>query len=193
MPGLGFALNLLGVWSKIRELLAAALDFALRHPWQTALAISLAYNGWQHHDRATLWRAVADYKRAIVAMKSAEADGRRAQIAANHVPAAISHTIAEQADAQAPDYFRRLATAAADHSVQPAGHCPIQPGSSVPGADRAGPGLHGPDPAAGVVCRPAGEDAQLVYAAGRAARMHQEALELIERGVAVPVKADPQP
>ena len=162
-------------------------DFLRANPWRAVALIALllaAYERWQH----VHWRNFG--QSVIAAQHKAAAD----QTAVNHEPARKSAAIAEKSDAEAPAYYRAVHAAADAHSVRlrtPAG--PLST-PDLPRADRAEPSLHGPaidpgQPSAELVCRPTVEDRWLVGAAARAAEMHQEALDLISEGVAIPAPA----
>lgn len=141
---------------------------------------------WIDGLNARLATATATITRMQDASKRAGID----QATVNQAPATIAGAIAGKSDHEAPAYYDRVRSAAAAAARL---RCPAaegQPrGADLPQPDPAEPGLHGPDPAAELVCRPAVEDRQLVAAAARAAEMHQQALDLIAAGVAVPAEA----
>ncbi len=168
---------LLGIGSWLKEAAGAALGWIVRWPWQFALIAALLVCGW-------LWHGRNEARDELAAIHAAQKQATAAQAAVNHEPARKSQAIAEKSDAEAPAYYADVRRAAADNSVRVRDPRPIS-GPDLPGADRSEPGIHGPDPAADLVCRPEVEDGQLVNAASRAAEMHQEALDLIDAGVAV--------
>jgi hypothetical protein len=64
------------------------------------------------------WRPRAEAaEKALKAVADAQPKAEAAQAAVNHQPAAITAAIAKEADAQTPDYLRRVASAAAAHTV----------------------------------------------------------------------------
>jgi hypothetical protein len=60
---------------------------------------------------------------ALKAVKEAQPKAEAAQAAVNQQPAIVTAAIAKEADAQTPDYLRRVATAAAAHAVPVGGLC----------------------------------------------------------------------
>jgi hypothetical protein len=170
--------------------LAAAIAAGIAIALALALAVQTArIDGflWIDGLSARLHKAEAVIAELPAAQKQAGID----QAAVNQAPAQIAAAIAKGSNHDAPAYYDRVRSAAdaAATRVQ----CPTatgQPGrADLPQPDPAQPGLHGPDPAAELVCRPAVEDGQLVAAAARAAEMHQQALDLIAAGVAVAADA----
>jgi hypothetical protein len=127
----------------------------------------------------------------IAKMEGASKQAGIAQAAVNRAPATIAAAIAKGSDHEAPAYYDRVGRAADAAAVRL--QCPADRGGAggadLPQPDPAQPGLHRPDSTAELVCRPAVEDRQLVAAAARAAEMHQQALDLIAAGVAVPAEA----
>ncbi|WJS97838.1 hypothetical protein [Novosphingobium humi] len=92
------------------------------------------------------WRGRAlDAEAALAAVKAAQPKAQAAQAAVNHQPAAITADIARQADAQTPDYLRRVADAAAGRALPVGGLC----GPKAPDGGPGGPGLPGTDHLAG--------------------------------------------
>jgi len=155
--------------------------------WATAsasrilLALLLAALAWGYwgHRSAAKWQRVA--QSTFAAQKAAS----EAQIAVNHAPAVQSAAIARKSNDEAPAYYDIARRAAAANAVRlrPAA-CP--PGAAdLPGTDTAIESVHGPDIAPALVCRSFVEDNQIVGAAARAAEMHQEALDLIDAGLAI--------
>jgi len=159
-----------------------ALSWAAENSTHMLVVATLAAAGWGYwgwHEKAK-WQKVA--RSAMVAQAAAA----RAQTTVNHAPAEKSAAIARKSDEETPAYYTAVSHAANLHAIRvwrPAG--PSSP-ADLPRADPVVEGVHGPDPAAELVCRPPHEDTQLVNAAGRAAEMHQEALDLIAEGAAVP-------
>lgn len=138
---------------------------------------------WIDGYRARLARA----ETTIAAMAAASRLATEQQVKVNQAPATIAGALAGKSNQDAPAYYDRVhraATAAAGL------RCPANQGSAggadLPQPDPAQPGIHRPAGSAELVCRPAVEDRQLVAAAARAAEMHQQALDLIAAGVAVP-------
>jgi hypothetical protein len=60
---------------------------------------------------------------ALAEVKAAQPKAEAAQAAENSKPAVVTATIAKEADAQTPDYLRRVASAAAAHAVPAGGLC----------------------------------------------------------------------
>lgn len=163
---------LAGSWLK------AASAFARRHPVEALLIASLAGNVW-------LWRSKAACEDAARAIPAATARATAAQAAVNHEPARVSGAIARESNATAPAYYAGVRRAAAAHAVRvPRPARPVGP-ADLPGTDPVEPGVHGPDAAADLVCRPAADDGQILDAAARGAKMRQEGLDLIAAGAAV--------
>lgn len=144
---------------------------------------------WIDGLNARLATATATVARLQDASKRAGID----QATVNQAPATIAGAIAGRSDHEAPAYYDRVHSAAAAAARL---RCPTAEGqprsADLPQPDPAQPGLHGADPTAELVCRPAVEDRQLVAAAARAAEMHSQALDLIAAGVAVPARAADQ-
>lgn len=70
------------------------------------------------------WRPRAQAaETALAEVKAAQPKAEAAQAAENNKPAAITGAIAKEADAQTPDYLRRVAVAAAAHAVPAGGLC----------------------------------------------------------------------
>ena len=92
------------------------------------------------------WQGRAlDAEAALAKVGAAQVTAQAAQAAVNHQLAAITADIARQADAQTPDYLRRVASAAAGRAL-PAGRlC----GAKAPDGGTSGPGLPGTDHVAG--------------------------------------------
>ncbi len=135
------------------------------------------------------WR-LESARQTIANTRAAQHQAAADQSAVNHQPAQASAAIARQSDAEAPAYYRAVAGAADAHRVRsPA--CPVG-GADLPGTDRPSPIDDGPASAPDLVSRPRAEDDQIVHAAARAAQMHQDALDLIAAGVAVPSPAEPE-
>jgi hypothetical protein len=163
---------ILGWLNKART---AFTGFVGRYPWQAAvIALSVAFL-WTLHGKHAAQAEVA-------AMKAASKQATAAQIAVNHEPAAKSQAIAEKSNAEAPAYYRAVHAAADANRVS--NPCVASP-ANLPGANPSVESVHGPALAPGMVSRPKADDDQLVEAASRAAKMHQEALDLIDAGVAI--------
>jgi hypothetical protein len=143
-----------------------------------AVLIGTTWLGWH---RADHWKAETERFAASVA--AARKTATTAQVAVNHAPAVKSGQIAENSNAQAPAYYAAVHAAADAHRVR--GAAGPARAADLSGADRAEPGVHGPDAAADMVSRPRIEDDQILAAAARGAEMHQEALDLISEGAAV--------
>lgn len=167
-----------GAFPAVIAALSALLGLIRRNPWQCAVVVLCALSLWFLHGRS-------DARDELAAIHAAQKSAATAQVTVNHEPARKSGAIARTSDDEAPAYYASVSRAAADHAVRvPSGHSISRP--DLPGADRSEQGVHGPSPAADLVCRPEADDAQIVTAAGRAAKMHQESLDLIASGVAVP-------
>jgi hypothetical protein len=70
------------------------------------------------------WRPRAQTaETALAEVKAAQPKAEAAQAAENSKPAVITGAIAKEADAQTPDYLRRVAVAAAAHAVPSVGLC----------------------------------------------------------------------
>jgi hypothetical protein len=169
---------LLGIGGWLKEAASAAFGWIRTNPL-LALVIGLGcLSAW-------LWHGWDKADQRIAQIEAAQKGAASAQVAANHVPAAKSQAIAEKSNAEAPAYYDGVRRAAADHAIRvPSGNSISRP--DLPGTDSAEQGIHGPAGSPDLVCRPGPDDSQLVTAAGRAAKMHQEALDLIAAGVAVP-------
>lgn len=102
-------------------------------------------------------------------------------------PSSDSSAAARRSDAQAPAYYASVAGAAAAHAGVVRGTCPASSvgNANLPGPDPVTPVNDGPAGAAVMVSRPKADDDLIVAAAGRAAKMHQDALDLIAAGDAV--------
>jgi len=152
------------------------------HLTLAALAVALLAVWYYRHESAKWQRVVSSME---VAQKKAAED----QAAVNHEPARVSQEIAEKSNAQGAAYHAdvRVAASRAAVRLRPPGGTVVP--SSVPGADTAEPGVHGPADPPALVCRPSIDDSQLIEAAARAAQMHQEALDMIAAGIATEAAA----
>lgn len=167
---------LLGIGSWLKDALRAAWDAICGHPREVIIIALCALSLWFLHGRQDARQELAD-------IRAAQKVAGQAQVAVNHEPARKSEEIARTSNAEAPAYYDSVRRAAAANSVRRT--CPVS-GPDLPRADSAEQGVHGPDAAAELVCRPAVEDSQIVTAAARGAEMRQEGLDLIALGVAVP-------
>ncbi len=190
-------LGLVGLlWSRLCSLFGIALTgataFVTRNPWQALVLAITAVCGvlvWRN-DRLADERDAAN--RTIAQIKATQKVATDNQIHINQLPAIKSAAIASQSDDEAPAYFAAVSAAADTHRsiVRPA-TCPVSP-ASVPSADPAVEGVHGPAVVAGMVARPKAEDDLIVAAAARAAQMRADAQGWIADGIAVPDDG-PQP
>ena len=181
MTGLVARFALGGILDRVTSPLKAAWGWITEsalHLALAALAVSLLAVWYYRHDAAKWQRVVASME---VAQKKAADD----QAAVNHEPAKRSAEIAEKSNAEAPAYYDTVHRAADAHAVRlrPTA-CPVST-PDLPGANPPVESLLGPDTSPPLVCRPAVEDSQIVGAAARAAEMHQEALDMVEQGIAV--------
>lgn len=174
-------------WSRLGGLFSALITWAGKNPWPALAALLLVGNVIQ---LVIHKRDLAQAAAIALAQKGATA----AQIKVNQVPAIISAAIARQSDAQAPAYYASVAAAADAHrGVVRAAPCPVS-AAGVPGPDPVTPFDDRPAPTPELVSRSKVEDDLIIAAAGRAAQMHQDALDLIADGAAVldtPVTVEP--
>jgi hypothetical protein len=184
-------LGLAGLWSRLGSWIAdafgAVASFAVRYPWQAmvvALLIIAGVLGWRVDG---LTREVKARDATIAGIKAAQKVATDDQIHINQLPAITSAAIARQSDAQAPAYYASVGSAVAAHDSVVRGACAAGPvgNAGVPGPDPVAPIHDGPVGVAIVVSRPKVDDDLIVAAAGRAAKMHQDALDLIAKGDAV--------
>jgi hypothetical protein len=147
------------------------------HALAIALAVSAAGNWllWQRGDR---------YRDRLAAVAKVQHQAGQDQATVNHEPARKSAEIARQSDAQAPAYYADVRRAADSHRVRGPACPPVA--ADMPGTDRAAPVDDRSPAVADMVSRPRAEDDLIVAAAGRAAQMHADALDLIATGAAVP-------
>lgn len=145
------------------------------HPWPFIVAALLGLS-WALLQRGNR------YRDDLVATLEAQQQAEQAQIAANREPARKSEEIARKSNDQAPAYHAAVRRAA-DAAIVRAKACPVG-APDLPGADQALEGLHGPYSTSDLVSVAKPDYDQLTYAAGRAAQMHQEALDLIAGGAA---------
>lgn len=179
-------LRILGVFGWLKNAALSVFDLARRYPWQAAVIALLALFAWTLHGKHRVEQERDQARHEIAAMVEASKQAKAAQIAVNHEPAKQAQAIAEKSNAESPAYYRSVMSAGDANRVHGESICSQH--TDLPGTNPPVEGVHGPDPAAEMVSRPKSEDDQLIYAAGRAAEMHQEALDLIARGAAV---ADP--
>ena len=158
---------------------AEILSSLARH-WRGILIGVVSLLAWHWHSRLIDVHAEFDAFQRKTEAQSKQAETNQAAV--NHVPAILSKVIAEKSNDQAPAYYDAVHVAA-ERMRKDGPRCPIA--ASVPGTDSAPEVIHGPDPAADMVSRPRAEDDLIVNAAGRAAQMHADALELIANGAAV--------
>ena len=152
------------------------LTASLIHFVAFLLALSLTGNIW-------LLERGNRYRDKLASIRPAQAKATAAQVAVNHQPAAISAAIAKVSDAQAPAYYRSVSDAADLHRLRANPACGASP-AGLSGADHPA-ALD--DRSAGspeLVSRPKTDDDLLIAAAARAAKMHQDALDLIAKGAA---------
>ncbi len=168
---------------KALERLLGLFRWLLAHPKDAALIGLVCLSVW-------LWRADSrhiaerDAARArIAALIKASDEAKAAQVAVNQAPAIAAKTIAEKSNAEAPAYYRRVADAANANRVR-AASCPSGV-ANLPGADPAATVNDGPAGITEMVSRSREDDDLIVAAAARAAKMHDDARQLIEAGVAV--------
>lgn len=146
------------------------------------------------------WNQSGNRQDRIDQIEAAQKKATEDQVAANAVPAIKSIAIAEKSNAEAPAYYRNVADAARSNAIPGSVRCQTNSGST-PNLSRANPpveSVHGSDspttvvPGPELVCRPKADDDQLIYASSRAVKMRQEALDLIDQGVAVPYGLTPE-
>lgn len=174
--------KLLGLWGWLKQAAVSAFKWALGHPWQAALIVAVCGLFWQHRAIGERDATIAQQTALIAEMQAKAKAARANQEAVNHAPVIITKAIAEKSNAEAPAYYRRVADVANANRVQ--GSC--KPGiASLRGADSPTQEHDGPVAPAEMVARPREDDDLIIAAAARAAKMHQDALEMIEAGVAV--------
>ncbi|WP_343609380.1 hypothetical protein [Novosphingobium sp.] len=146
--------------------------------------------GWQPRALAAE-KALADLQAQI---KAAQPKAAAAQAAVNHQPAARSAAIAKASDHDAQPYYEKVRAARdAYAAAHPAGGvlraseaAGGRPGhADLPGTDRAASIHDGPGGPADMVAVSKLDFDKLTNAAGRLAKVHQDAQALIDAGVAV--------
>ena len=173
------AIKAWSIWSRLGAWFATAASWASRNPWPALAIVLLIGNVVQWH----IHKVELAHDAAIAA---AQKSSTAAQITVNQAPAIASAQLARQSDATAPAYYGAVAGAAAAHdSIVRSGACTPGP-ADLPRPDPAAPVNDRPAVTPELVSRPKPDDDLIVAAAGRAAKMHQDAADLIARGLAVP-------
>lgn len=164
----------------ITKRLGLIWEFVRANPWRAGFLLvlcALIYERWQH----VSWR---DFGQNVI---EAGKQNETAQAKVIRQPAIKSASIAKASNDETPAYLEDLQRRAARHVVRvqdPRGQISSAdlPGTSeaVEGVLRANdqPGASGPE----LVCLPEIENRWLVQAAGKAAEMHQQALDGRELG-----------
>lgn len=152
--------------------------------------------GWKPRALAAE-QALADLKAQI---KAAQPKAAAAQAAVNHEPAARSAAIAKASYHDAQGYYEKVRAAAAVYAAAHrvaglrASAGTAHGGAShadLPGADHAAKVDDGPGGSAGMVAVSKPDFDKLTNAAGRLAKVHQDAQSLIAAGAAVADTSEP--
>lgn len=145
------------------------------------------------------WRPRAlDAEAALAKVADASKAAQSAQATTNHQPAITTATIARQADAQTPDYLRRVAALSAAHAGDAGRLCgpsDNQGGAGradLPGTDHPAQGDDGKAGSAEMVSVPRSDWERITREAALRAELYQVGQEWIAQGVAK-VSADEAP
>ncbi|WP_428331979.1 hypothetical protein [Novosphingobium sp.] len=169
---------------RARSMFSAMLGWVGRNPVVAGLFGALLALALCVHIIGVKDRTIARLTAQAVSFKAAQKVATDNQIHINQLPAITSAAIARQSDDQAPVYYADVRSAVAAHDIVRPAACPVG-NANLPRPDPAAPVNDGPTDSASVVSRPKADDDLIVAAAGRAAQMHQDALDLIAAGDAV--------